>query len=66
MKFVLFAVAALVGYTQAATKCRTSIDCSGKWFQKSCCSDFECNAYCNVTRCRQDSCGKTKCAQPAE
>ena len=56
----------LLGISQAAQACRKDSECSGNWFKKSCCSDFECNAWCNVIRCRQDSCAKLKCAKPAE
>merc|ERR1712226_1265926 len=39
--------------------------CASNWTKKSCCSDFECNLYCNTTRCRTDTCGQTKCSKIA-
>ena len=48
----------------AATKCREDAACKHNWTKKSCCSDFECNAWCN-TRCRRDSCGHTRCFKKA-
>ena len=60
MKFTILALLATVG---ATTVCRDDVTCSHNNFvKKKCCSDFECNAYCNTKRCRVDSCGRTHCA----
>ena len=56
----------IAGVTTAASVCRSDDTCSSNWTQKKCCSDFECNVYCNTTRCRTDTCGGSLCAKTAE
>merc|ERR1712167_507967 len=59
-----FAILALIGLV-AAKQCRTDGVCSSNWVKKKCCSDFECNAYCDTTRCRTNTCCGIKCAKKA-
>ena len=56
MKIATMVIAALTG-AEAATHCRTHEVCSGYVFQTSCCSDFECNMWCDY-RHKTDSCGR--------
>ena len=61
----LSAILALIAGTEAVKYCREDFNCASNWTQKKCCSHFKCNVYCNTTRCRTDTCGKTRCAKPA-
>ena len=51
--------------SEAKIICRHDFKCRSNWFKKYCCSDFECNTWCNTKRCRTNSCGVEKCAKKA-
>ena len=63
MKFA--AIALLAAATATAKICRNDTVCATNWVKKSCCSDFECNAFCDTIRCRQNTCGVTLCKKTA-
>ena len=63
MKFALIALLAAV--VVEGKTCRNDANCASNFTRKKCCSHFQCNNWCNTTRCRVDTCGKQLCAKTA-